>query len=267
MRQHGVVPVGEERLEGGNTSLVVRVGDTVRRLSGSWTPAVQELLHHVRGHGFDLAPEPLGEDDAGREMLRFIPGDAVGSWRPWPPWVWSDELLVEAARAARRYHEAVRSFRPVGAVAWRSGTRALADDEIVCHNDFAPYNVVTFRGRLRGVIDWDFAAPGTPLWEVAFMAWQWAPLHHRALAESLGWVQPNAVARRVRLLCDAYGLEDRSDLVEAVARRVEASRRGILAGASAGEETFLKLKAAGHADDMAETLHHLEQVRHQLHPG
>lgn len=130
LRQHGVVTVGGERLEGGNTSLVVRVGDTVRRVSGSWTPVVQELLHHVRGHGFDLAPEPLGEDDGGREMLRFIPGDAVGSRRPWPPWVWSDELLVEAARAARRYHEAVRSFRPAGAVAWRSGTRALADGEI-----------------------------------------------------------------------------------------------------------------------------------------
>ena len=265
MRQHGVVPVGEERLEGGNTSLVVRVGDTVRRSAGSWTPVVQELLRHVRVRGFDLAPEPLGFDDAGREVLRFIPGEAVGSGHPWPAWAWSDDLLVETARAARCYHEAVASFRPPGAVAWRAGTGSLAHGEIVCHNDFAPYNVVTSRGRLRGVIDWDFAAPGTPLWEVAFMAWQWAPLHHPALAESLG-AQPDAVARRVQLLCDAYGLADRSGLVDAIIRRVDASRRGILDGASAGDETFLELEAAGHAGDMAKTLHHLEQVGHQLHP-
>ena len=149
-------------------------------------------------------------------------------------------------------------------MAWRSGTRVLADGEIVCHNDFAPYNVVTSDGRLRGVIDWDFAAPGTPLWEVAFMAWQWAPLHHPALAESLGWSQPADVARRVRLLCDAYGLGDRSGLLDAVAQRVDASRRAIRTGASGGDETFLALEAAGHADDMAKTLRHLGQVRHQL---
>lgn len=266
LRQPGAVPVGEERLDGGNTSIVVRVGDTVRRSSGPWTPVVQELLHHVRGRGFDLAPEPLGLDDAGREVLRFIPGAAVGSGQPWPAWAWSDDLLGEAGRAARRYHDAVTSFRPPGAVAWRSGTRALEGGEIVCHNDFAPYNVVTSGGRLRGLIDWDFAAPGTPLWEVAFMAWQWAPLHHPALAELLGWTQPDAVARRVRLLCDAYGLEDRSALMDTVVQRVDASRRGILTGASAGDETFLELEAAGHADDMAETLRHLEQVRHLLQP-
>lgn len=35
---------GEEPLRGGNSAIVTRVGDTVRRPTGPWTPAVHLLL-------------------------------------------------------------------------------------------------------------------------------------------------------------------------------------------------------------------------------
>jgi len=34
----------EKVLQGGNTSVVVRAGDTVRRHTGRWTPAIHALL-------------------------------------------------------------------------------------------------------------------------------------------------------------------------------------------------------------------------------
>lgn len=264
VRQHERVPDDEQRLAGGNTSVVVRVGDTVRRSSGPWTPVVQDLLGHVRAQGFELAPEPLGVDDAGREVLRFVPGDTVGATQPWPAWVWSDDLLAEAGQAARRYHDAVASFRPSGLVPWRAGPAALGDGEIVCHNDFAPYNVVSVGGRLCALFDWDFAAPGTPLWEVAFMAWHWAPLHHPALAESLGWSEPDRLHGRLRLLCDSYGLDDRSGLVDEIVRRIRSSRDGIVHGAAAGDDVFVRLEAGGHAEEMAKTLRHVETIAEAL---
>ena len=59
----------EQVLEGGNTSVVVRVGDTVRRTAGHWTPAVHALLDHLESVGFDAAPRALGTDEQGREVL------------------------------------------------------------------------------------------------------------------------------------------------------------------------------------------------------
>jgi Ser/Thr protein kinase RdoA (MazF antagonist) len=254
-----------EPLAGGNTSLVVRVGDTVRRPAGPWTPAVHDLLRHVRSAGFDLAPEPLGIDDVGREVLSFAPGDNRRRRPSLAGLAWSDRLLEEAGQAARRYHDAVRSFRPARPLLWRAGASTLGEGELVCHNDFAPYNVVTSDGALRAVIDWDFAAPATPLWDLAFMAWQWAPLHHPALAEDLGWSDAAGAGRRLRLLCDAYGLEDRSALVDTIRRRIDASRRGITDGAAARDEVFVRLEAAGHAVDMARTLQHLDAMADRLH--
>ena len=67
-------------LEGGNVSSgVERVGDTVRRPAGVWTPAVHALLHHLHTVGFQGAPRPLGLDEQGREVLTFIPGTVA-----WP---------------------------------------------------------------------------------------------------------------------------------------------------------------------------------------
>ena len=47
---------------GGLISTVTRVGDTVRRGTGPWTPAVHALLRHLEGVGFDGAPMVLGID-------------------------------------------------------------------------------------------------------------------------------------------------------------------------------------------------------------
>src|SRR5437763_1005776 len=51
----------EQALAGGNVAdAVARVGNTVRKPSGYWTPAVEALLAHLEAGGFTGAPRPLG---------------------------------------------------------------------------------------------------------------------------------------------------------------------------------------------------------------
>ena len=79
---------------------VVRVGDTVRRQAGPWTPTIHALLTHVRRQGFCHGPEPLGFDNEGREILTYIQGEA-GRY-PLPDWMWADEILLAAAKLLAR---------------------------------------------------------------------------------------------------------------------------------------------------------------------
>jgi hypothetical protein len=61
-------------LSGGLVTFVVRVGETVRRATGPWSPAVHALLRHLDDNGFDGASRFVGTDHRGREILTFNNG-------------------------------------------------------------------------------------------------------------------------------------------------------------------------------------------------
>jgi Phosphotransferase enzyme family len=243
----------EVPLSGGTLNQVVRVGDTVRRPAGPWTATIHDLLRHLRIHNFRLAPEPLGLDERGREILRFIPGQTVGWSLPWPAWIRSDDMLVQIGAATAAYHAAVAGFRPNGTVEWRSGPGRLAPQQIVCHHDLAPYNVVVRDGRLAGFIDWDLAGPGQPISDLAFVAWQWVPLHGPAVASFMGWDGADRAAR-LNLLLDAYGLGERGRFIDAVIDRVQLNRSIMLERAAAGDPAYQVLVQQGHVGGMDEAL-------------
>ncbi len=237
-------------LAGGNLTKVVRVGDTVRREAGSWTPFVHRLLHHVRAKGFAFAPKALGLDALGREILSYIHGQTLIE-QPWPEWVWSEELLDEAVAALADFHAKVADFRPEY-VESRLGTQPLTSDQIICHNDFAPYNCVFEHGHLKGVLDWDVVCAGSPTWDLAFFTWHWVPLY--GPTSGLAWRTPDVAARRLRRIVDVYGLHDRSGFLEQIIERIEASRQGILARAADGDEAFQRLHTEGHVDEMSRAI-------------
>jgi hypothetical protein len=254
----------EVPLTGGTLGPVVRIGDTVRRTAGPWTPTIHELLRHIRARGFSLAPEPLGVEEAGREVLRFIPGTTIGWQLPWPEAVRRDDLLAEFGRAVAAYHRAVADFRPTGPVPWQSGLAALGPDEIVCHHDLAPYNVVLDGDNVAGIIDWDLAAPGTSRFDLAFVAWQWVPLHGPQVTRRMGWNRPPDRAARLRLLLDAYGLQDRRGFVDEVLRRISYNRHLMVRRAAEGSQAYQQLIQRGHLRGMDEASSFLTAQRDRL---
>ncbi len=161
----------EEPLGGGNVNEVTRQGERVFRTAGEWTPAVQRLLTHLRSVSLSWVPAPLGIDADGREVVGFIAG-TVPSY-PMPEWIWSDDILRNAAGKLRQLHEATAGYVDREAH-WRQPAREPR--EVICHNDFAPYNMVFEQQRITGVIDFDMASPGPRLWDLAYLAYRLIPL-------------------------------------------------------------------------------------------
>lgn len=246
-------------LPGGNTSSVMRVGETVHRSTGRWTESVHALLRYLDRADVDGVPRVVGFAPDGREVLTYVPG-TVPNDEPWPDYVWSGQTLEDVGKWLRRYHDEVRDYRPSESSRWwyRDGT--LREGEIVCHNDLAPYNAVFVDGRLTGVIDWDIAGPAHPLWDLAFCAWSWVPLHRLELTRALGGPGEESQATRLAALCAAYGHEDSAGLLQTVIERVAASSDGIRSGVHAGDPMMEALAQRGHLADIEATLEYL-QVR------
>jgi hypothetical protein len=228
-------------LVGGNMSGgVVRVGDTVRRPAGPWTPAVHALLGHLHAAGFPGAPRPLGTDSSGREVLSFIPGTVA-----WPGGFHlldDDGQLARAGRLIRDFHDAVAGFRPPPGARWQVLLPADGD-EIIAHNDLAPWNLVV-GGRHWAFIDWDTAAPGTRLGDLAYAMHGFAPLSADPA------VQRADAGRRLRVIAGAYGLSEseRLDIIPRLSRRSQAMHDFLAGQAARGTQPWARLWQEGHGD-------------------
>ncbi len=223
----------EVALAGGNENTVVRVGETVRRPPHPWTPAVHALLRHLEANGFREAPRALGFDEQGREILTFIPGE-VGNY-PLTSEMVSEAALVDAARLLRLYHEAASIVPGWDDLPWRFHYPDRARREVICHSDFAPYNLVFDGDRPVSIIDFDVAGPGPRLWDIAYAAYRFVPLASDANCVAFGFGAEPDRARRLGLFLNAYGPVDLSGLLEMVIERVEGLRDDILRRAVAGD--------------------------------
>ncbi len=190
----------EEVLAGGNMTAVVRVGDTVRRAAGPWTPTIHALMRHLRASGFTMIPEPLGIDDRGREIISFLPG--APATYPLPEFAWSDTTLTAVAQCLRAFHDASLQFVPPRGGRWQ--WPAHEPVEVVCHNDFAPYNLMFENGKLTGVIDLDLASPGPRVWDMGYTAYRFVPLTDPANRDA-PFRGADAQAERLAAFCAAYG--------------------------------------------------------------
>jgi hypothetical protein len=209
---------------------VVLVGNTVRKSPPQDPAFIRRLLGHFAQHRWGGAPRFLGVDDKGRDMLSYLAGEV--------PWQQDDQpLSIRSERSLTAVAQLVRQFHDLTA------DTALADgEEVVCHNDLSPKNTV-YRDLGSGLqpvafIDWDIAAPGKRVHDVAHVCWQYIDLGPQ--------VRDTATAARlVRVIADAYGLTDRSALIDTILWWQDRCWRGILAAADAGDPAMARLRELG----------------------
>jgi Ser/Thr protein kinase RdoA (MazF antagonist) len=227
-----VVP--EELLGGGiaNAGRVVRVGPHVLRPSSPHSGSIHAFLRAVRSAGFEGASSPVGIDEDGRERLVFVDGEVPLA--PYPDWSQSDTALASIAGLLRGLHDAAQTFDPQGLI-WNDALADPAGGTLVCHNDVAPDNVVFRNGIAVALLDFEFAAPGRRVYDVAQLARLCVPIDDDVDQARLGWRAADRPAR-LRLVADAYGLDrdGRAQLLpamdDAIARIEAAVRRSVDAG-------------------------------------
>lgn len=214
----------DEHLSGGFNDGAVRRGETVLKPAPPHTTFVAELLGHLERARADFAPRWLGLQPDGRAAYSFIPGHVPWS-QPGP-----EPRGVYRAAARRRVFRMIRKLHDLTA-----GTDLAGDQEVVCHGDLAYFNTV-YRPNRSGTygpvafIDWDLARPGTRLEDLAQAIWQFLSLGDPG-TDKWGSRQPRLIAD----CCDVYGLDDRTNLMEAIIYEQQGTVEGQRAAAAAGE--------------------------------
>jgi hypothetical protein len=234
----------EQILTGGNVAgVVVRVGNTVRKPAGPWTDAVHALLEHLHDVGFAGAPRSFGRDEQGRHVLEYIPG-VLADTRP----AMSAAELVRAGRLIRELHDATAQFRPPADAHWQVVIPPDRED-LVCHHDLAPWNLVC--GEDRWVfIDWDAAGPGSRLWDLGYAAHGFVDLHAGG--------DPAVDGPRLRAFADGYGIDTAQR--QAFPALIAAHTRAMFDLLRTSDDLpWTRLYAEGHADHWGPAADYIER--------
>jgi Ser/Thr protein kinase RdoA (MazF antagonist) len=148
--------------------------------------------------------------------------------------------LGRVGRLIRTLHDAAAGFTPPADAHWDVPIPPDRD-ELICHHDLAPWNLVCAADRWV-FIDWDGAGPGSRMWDLAYAAHGFTPLHPAG--------DPARDGPRLRALVDGYGADEqqRRELPELI----EAHTRGmydlLARGARTGQQPWARLYAEGHGD-------------------
>ena len=117
-----------------------------------------------------------------------------------------------------------------------------AGGQIMCHNDVCLENVVFQQGIAVGLLDFDFAAPGRPVYDLAQFARMCVPIDDDVNAARLGWLPANLPAR-LRLVADTYGLNahGRRELLDILDDSIMRGGAFVRRRVEAGDPNFIKM--------------------------
>ena len=225
----------EHILTGGNVAArVVRIGMTVRKPVTISTPSVKDLLDLLHDRGYAACPQHLGIDEQGRQSLEFVPG-TMGNAEP--PLNLAD--LEHVGRLIRQLHDITASFPIPSDLHWDVPIRPDHDD-LICHNDLAPWNLVR-NGDRWVFIDWDNSGPGSRLWDLSYAAITFPPI------EPQGDI--TEIVPRIGALIRGYGLSPSQShaLPALMRRRAQAMGDLLVNGAENGIQPWAQLYEADHA--------------------
>ena len=249
----------EEELNYGFVSSPVKIGNTVHRQAGAWTPTIHSLLGFLRAKGFTYSPAVLGVDEKAREILEFLPGKAAT--RPWPSQLLEDEGLVQAAIMLKYYHAIVKDFQPPDNAEWRIGKVKMESGQIICHGDLGPWNMLWQDGILTGLIDWDFAEPGKAITDLAQMAYYFAPFRGESGWQEAGFAERPDFRHRLDVLCKNYGRFTADEVLTEIALWLQEELRRVRSLGEKGAEPWVSFLRRGDDQEILDDLAWLETLQ------
>lgn len=251
-------------LSGGRAGKIFKRGETIERPVGAWTADIQRFLGFMRDSGADFVPEPLGITSEG-ERLSYMPGEVYHN--PLEEVLANERTLISAADLLRRFHQYGEAYlsRLTGRECWMLPAQAPA--EVMCHGDYATYNVTIVDGSASGIIDFDTLHPGPRLWDVAYGVYRWVPFVFTSEDKNNAREILHGQIRKTKLFLDNYGAIDRNVFVPVLVQRLSALTAFMEAEAAAGNRDFIQNIIDGHLAQYQQDIRYLLENADEITRG
>lgn len=198
-------------LTGGNMNSPILNNNLIYKEATIATNTIHNLLCYVRSQGIDWVSESFGLNSDGKHVLSFIEGIVPHEVLDW---IWDEDILKDVALKLRQWHDATVNFK------YKPARWLLNNDEInevICHNDFAPYNCVFKHNRFIGLIDFDVCSPGSRIWDISYTGYRFIPFFPDKKKEIYYEVSPfskELMMSRLKIFLNEYSCGEKGFLYD-----------------------------------------------------
>jgi thiamine kinase-like enzyme len=235
-----------EVLYGGSENKVFKINDKVIRPSAAWTPHVHNFLNFLIEECVTYVPQPYGINEKGEESLSYVQGEVYNY--PLPDFMLQDKMIISSARLLRSYHAVSAKYidKLTNKEEWMLS--AIDPIEVMCHGDFAPYNVTIIDEVAFGIIDFDTLHPGPRMWDIAYAVYRWVAFTNPSNPDCDSTLEEQI--RKAKLFLDTYGIriEERELLSKTMVDRLTNLVNYMKNQAENGNVDFQKNIQEGHLD-------------------
>lgn len=139
--------------------------------------------------------------------------------------------------------------------------------EVMCHGDFAPYNITFVDGCVHGIIDFDTLHPGPRIWDVAYAVYRWIPFVSPKNPDYC--YNLNEQVRRLKLFADTYDLKknEREELPNMIIERISSLVAYMRNEADSGNEDVWKNIEDGHLKLYLDDIQYIKEFQKNMLEG
>lgn len=199
------------------------------------------------------------------ETVSFVDGTVYND--SLPKEILKDDILIEVAKLLRRYHDMSEKYvqRLTGKEVWMLPKRLPV--EVMCHGDFAPYNITFVDECVYGIIDFDTLHPGPRIWDVAYAVYRWIPFVSPTNPDY--YFNLNEQIRRLKLFVDTYDLknDERQQLPNMIIDRISSLVAYMSNEAESGNEDVRKNIEDGHLNLYLDDIQYIKEYQKKILEG
>lgn len=140
-----------------------------------------------------------------------------------------------------RFHQASSTIVSLEEDKWMLSYDGPLENEVICHNDIAPYNMTFQEDIPYKMIDFDTCYPAPRIWDIVYALYHFVSITNKDFSDIY-------IGECLTIFFKTYGMEYPEQFFTIMVKRLEALIDTINYRAKNKEEVFTKMLADGHVD-------------------
>ncbi|MFD1902163.1 phosphotransferase [Enterococcus termitis] len=235
--------------EKGNMSTITKKGNTIYKSKPYNSQTMKRFLNYMERYNLNM-PRYLGET-ADKIHLSYVKGNSIHINIDSIPFEEKVVMINSAAQLLATFHKATENFLILEEDKYFLSYNGSLEIDVICHNDFAPYNLTFENFEAIGIIDFDTICPAPREWDIAYALYRFILIDKNRESE---------YQELIKLFLKAYNYTKDTDFFPIVIERIQALISLFDDEISKNNHSFIAMERDGHKKFYLEEIQRISNI-------